>query len=668
MDDADGDFLGQSWISRLESIASLLAGTVPEVGGLLQFIIYTFWPGQEQPSIWDQIKSQVEAVVDAAVLAEDLHDQEALINNIHYELQQYTKSADPTAKGIWLIQLLGHTNQLRENLMTPSTDKATSEHDIQMIPVTVTAAHLELAVLRERCLHGLKYFPKDDPTQYAADLQDIYETYRQYFIDVLPRWRSWREGQVSVTTGNQTVTLNDTFTTEKWSIGSTDDTGTAQRTAAVAAAVKQRVYTQATAQIASALAGTYTLHRYLPGHEKDQPVVQAGLDYFVVGPSSVTTLGISYDGPLDYAVSDRPGRMSKVWLSSGNSIDGLQFTYGDRAGALIGSAAGADVEIPVGQDQHFIGLYMAFSQGIMYLLKVLQSASESALYGNTGWQGKAIAASAGPAYEMVGGQFTEGSGPSNTRGTAVVGLDIAYSGLIGCPYPGVWWNSLAGNATGDISVGPDGTVWVIDESGEIYVFVDDAPIKVAGNAHAISVGPDGIPFVIADDKTVQKRASKDSAGDGDWHVIEGFTGLALALAAGGDGSLWGVNEQGAISRWYDGAWMPIDSPSKARTLSISVGSDGMPWATVNGGGIYRRTGEAGTGGQWLPQPGAAVDIAVASDADGKVWCLSEGGDIWYWYVDNWQQVGGTASRIATGPDGSPVVLQSTGTIVKRYSS
>lgn len=79
------------------TIAIAIAGKLPKVGGVLSFLMGYFWPTDEV-SIWDQIKEQVEAMIDQKIAANNLAKLRKDLKGIQINLRNYQKLTDKGQK------------------------------------------------------------------------------------------------------------------------------------------------------------------------------------------------------------------------------------------------------------------------------------------------------------------------------------------------------------------------------------------------------------------------------------------------------------------------------------------------------------------------------------------------------------------------------------------
>jgi peptidoglycan hydrolase-like protein with peptidoglycan-binding domain len=177
------------------------------------------------------------------------------------------------------------------------------------------------------------------------------------------------------------------------------------------------------------------------------------------------------------------------------------------------------------------------------------------------------------------------------------------------------WQWVEGCAT-DIGVGGDGSVWITGCTPAaggfaIYELVDAATGQWAsanGQAYRVSVDDTGVPWVVATDGAVYRRAS-GSASSGSWQWVQGL--LATDVAAGpvaqddsnvlvsyvyalgatpiaGGYEVFMRNEQsagdGEPAALLRNRWVKTNGGA----TSVAVGPDGDPWVTASDLAAYRR--------------------------------------------------------------------------------
>lgn len=159
------------------------------------------------------------------------------------------------------------------------------------------------------------------------------------------------------------------------------------------------------------------------------------------------------------------------------------------------------------------------------------------------------------------------------------------------------WQQVAGapvmspiSATPQVSVGSDGTVWLLD-----------------GN---------GIPRVVGNQAASNWSARK--------------AGVSLqSVAASGIGEAWAVGADGGFWRNFGSGWVDAEAPLPARATAtqVSVGSDGTVWALDDAGRLYTQ-GAAHTPA--LPGFDISVPPEACRDASGnlQLFCTGTDGAVW----------------------------------------
>lgn len=87
-----------------KTIAQAVAGKVPYVGGLLSGLIGAFWP-TDQPSVWDQVKAQVETLVAQDIAQNNLDQLQLTLQGLKDDLADYLALTDPAEKQDKLVSI-----------------------------------------------------------------------------------------------------------------------------------------------------------------------------------------------------------------------------------------------------------------------------------------------------------------------------------------------------------------------------------------------------------------------------------------------------------------------------------------------------------------------------------------------------------------------------------
>lgn len=186
----------------------------------------------------------------------------------------------------------------------------------------------------------------------------------------------------------------------------------------------------------------------------------------------------------------------------------------------------------------------------------------------------------------------------------------------------------------DIAMGPDGTAWAIStmtqEGGALIIGSDPGhygtwhKIPPPAAADRLSVGPEGTIWTVNDKGEVW--ALKPQGGG--YIASPPSVDFALDIGAGADGSVWitstDVNATGnVLKRWNAStkSWSALPAPASA--TKVAVNSKGILF-TVNVKGEVWLVYPNGVGGQLSPPgPPFAQDISVGPD--DSVWAISNQG-------------------------------------------
>ena len=80
-----------------KKLAMMIANKIPYAGGIISGLIGTFWPTTEV-SLWDQIKEQVEKMVDQKIAANNLLRLKSQLQGIKNNMRDYNTLTDPGQK------------------------------------------------------------------------------------------------------------------------------------------------------------------------------------------------------------------------------------------------------------------------------------------------------------------------------------------------------------------------------------------------------------------------------------------------------------------------------------------------------------------------------------------------------------------------------------------
>jgi hypothetical protein len=230
-----------------------------------------------------------------------------------------------------------------------------------------------------------------------------------------------------------------------------------------------------------------------------------------------------------------------------------------------------------------------------------------------------------------------------------------------------FYEKMPGGAN-DVGVGGAGEVWIVGQGAAwsntgVYRWngsTFEAEANVSGVS--ISVGPDGLPWLIAADGSVFRKQST---------IWQKLAGRGLDVAVGAEGSVWMVGWpgdpvafptlNGDIYRWSGTAWVEVGGGARR----ISVDATGAAWIVTGNGDVFRRATDT-----WVKLPGRGSDIACGPD--GSVWLTGyvAGGlsdrQVYRWDGSTWVGQIGNAIRLAVAPNGLPWVVASNGDIYRLH--
>lgn len=191
--------------------------------------------------------------------------------------------------------------------------------------------------------------------------------------------------------------------------------------------------------------------------------------------------------------------------------------------------------------------------------------------------------------DPAGGGGTDGTSTS-TSGTATETFS---------PWP-------VGSPVNDVATGPDGSVWVVGNSGTGCVALCTKSVGFAQGGQRLAVDPDGLPWIVGFDNKIWRGHSDGS--------LTQLPGLANDIGIGANGDVWviGTNSQnGSFEVWHlvNGSW--VADPGSGQ--EIDVDASGHPMVNGSDGKIWIKDG--GTNQGWTQLSGLANDIAVKHNAN-----------------------------------------------------
>lgn len=143
------------------------------------------------------------------------------------------------------------------------------------------------------------------------------------------------------------------------------------------------------------------------------------------------------------------------------------------------------------------------------------------------------------------------------------------------------WQQLPGRAK-DIGAGADGSIWIIGTNDSPYKWNENgyAWEQAGGTVVRISVLPDGVPVILNAKEEVYRLRGQN------WQQLPG---RAKDIAAGADGSIWIIGENGSPYRWNESgyAW----EQKQGTGVQLAIAGPGIPWLVNVKEEIFRMTAQ-----------------------------------------------------------------------------
>ena len=198
------------------------------------------------------------------------------------------------------------------------------------------------------------------------------------------------------------------------------------------------------------------------------------------------------------------------------------------------------------------------------------------------------------------------------------------------------WTQVPGSGF-KISVGPDGSPWMVQYQGNIYRWVNGGFERMPGRARDIGVGANGAVWIIGWDSGIYRWN-----GQG-WDRVPG-AGVTISVQS--NGAPWIVNSTGEIYRWVTDHFEPVEGRAR------DIGAEKSIWVIDQDGLVYNWSH-----GSWLKD--ARAGIATAGNAkritigpDGSPWVVNTAREIYQWTDGTFQKFPGSATDIGVGADRS----------------
>ena len=193
----------------------------------------------------------------------------------------------------------------------------------------------------------------------------------------------------------------------------------------------QRVHRELDTAMAILLYGSQYLGNFIPGHEKDPPVIAEENKIVILGPYSPATNDEPH-GTLDFIQlgpmsQDKPGEIIGVDIHCFNTIDATLFHYKGYDGTYCGNSDGGDKHNFCVADNAVVTLvHMGFASGLLAEVQYkFSDGTDTGILGNAGhWQMGYFDLDTKKTFDnkyvLRSVNMQPGRGPSSTTGVAGV--------------------------------------------------------------------------------------------------------------------------------------------------------------------------------------------------------------------------------------------------------
>lgn len=201
------------------------------------------------------------------------------------------------------------------------------------------------------------------------------------------------------------------------------------------------------------------------------------------------------------------------------------------------------------------------------------------------------------------------------------------------------WQNLGGDDLRRIAVDDTGRPWIIQQSGAIVRFENEAFAELPGRARDIAVSPEGVAFIAAADGSVARWNTESD----NWDMLPGITGAAV-IAAGPEARPWIATTDGTIYATSDFR-PPDDKGSAPGQMSLEQRQQyiASEIATVTDPSPF----------DFVLVPGTGRDIGIGRE--GSVFLTGVDGQLTRWNnaERRFLRFTGGLNRVAVSPAGQP---------------
>jgi len=343
------------WMATLKAISlALVPIAFPEeavMAAAIGVMIEVFWPPDDE-DVWAKIEDQVQDLVNKALLEKELEDRQGDINAILADMHQYVEALGHE-KSYWMNSILAKCIDTNEHI------KIHPESHPHTIGITITLAYIHLNMLRERLLYGKFMYNEDNSEFWRQDLEYQVADYQNYLSTAYKEWRDWRNGEIEANSWSTGFIIADCY-------GETKDKETGENVKYHQSGcsldsyfeddvkrTKTYMFNELRGKFMRQLyQASFELIRFIPGMENHLEYALPDDRILEFGPYTPYVLQYlkdhqEHEGRYSYSPhwdESNNNVLTQISVSEGNYIDGLQFTYEDFEGHLMGKLRGSPLE------------------------------------------------------------------------------------------------------------------------------------------------------------------------------------------------------------------------------------------------------------------------------------------------------------------------------------
>lgn len=415
------------WKEAATVVITLLGGAEIGIAEMITTLLGAFWPEEDNTqSIWESLQGQVQELVDDSILADNLATCMAQLKTLRTEMHAYATSPNPGERPSQLTVLVHSCNELADQLLRlyvgsnadqllgPAARRAPSvflgsaagkvpvrasdpgkvlpipgdsAHKVTTLPYFAAFALCHLAVLRERAVYGVEvYGPPGNPA-WLDELNSAVVMYQRIAggLQPLVEWRaqqiesSGEDGSVVDKLTNQALQFTQ-VPGAPW--GTSPDWRPTVGNAVLS--IQKRWLSE----ILNVVEPMFHANRFVPGHEKDAPVVPADAEDLTVGPISNYVMSNSarcnwqsgaphamVHNPYVASIPDeRYTEITGLVVSVADQVTGVQVLRDTGRGRLVGelTTLTTPIQVPPGRsvtavathwDLNLTGICLHYSDG-----------------------------------------------------------------------------------------------------------------------------------------------------------------------------------------------------------------------------------------------------------------------------------------------------------------